>query len=154
MRVDVGVFVCAHGNCFLLLFISNARQQAMAAAAHTCSSACQCANQTSNAHTHTHTHTHTHIQTHTNTVPTSPCLVRVSSTLKNPVFVPSALKKSVLMISLSLSLSLSVGASLCFHLLSFSLFTAHPLLVFTEKLIISISPPLLFLCLSHPAFIY
>ncbi len=124
----------------------------MAAAPHTCSSACQCANQTPQ---------HTHAHTHTNCVPTSPCMVRVSSSLKNPVFVPSALKKSVLMISFS-SLCGCVFQSLYFYLLSF---LSPPLTPFSFSCLhwkdtvnyLNLPPPpfvSLSLCLSVSPFIH
>lgn len=124
----------------------------MAAAPHTCSSACQCANQNPPLHIHTHTHCG----------PTSPSMVRVSSTLKNPAFVPAALKKSVLMISFySLFPSGCVFRSL--HFLSFSLCHSHPFCPHWKDSVnyLHHPPPLsvclpacLCLSLSHPSFIY
>lgn len=81
----------------------------------------------------------THILTHS--VPTWLCMVRVSSSLKNPVFVPSALKKSVLMVSFFF-LCGCVFQSLYFD-------HSHYFLHWKDSLnYLNLTPPLL--CLSVP----
>lgn len=103
----------------------------------------------------------TFCNTHKHCVPTWPCMVRASRTLKNPVIVPAALKNRVLMISCFLPLSLFIPVLWFSSLFLTLVFLSVPLTHFQSPdfteimlLIVFISPSSDCLSPVCPSFTY